>query len=187
MLLIVCVSAFVPFVCVMAVVVGVSWWCVFQCWVAVVLSSRRVPGVVGWLVSCVCLVVACSWCVCVVVFWVGVAGVGVEVFWWFRMLMCVRLSFFLVLSLVCLVVWLITLLGACGLVCARVERWGVWRVGGLVFARAMVCGVRGARLVWGVFLGSCGYWVVVLFFWCALLCVSVFGEGVLGESVCWRV
>ena len=28
------------------------------------------------------------------------------------------------------------------------------------------------------FLGSCGYWVVVLFFWCAFLCASVFGEGV---------
>lgn len=77
-LLIVCVSAFVPFVWVMVVGVGVFWWCCFQWWVAVVLASRRVPGVlarvgvVGWLVSCVCLVVA--W-LCVS----GVVGVGASV------------------------------------------------------------------------------------------------------------
>lgn len=70
MLLIVCVSAFVPFVWVMAVGVGVSgfWWCVFQCRVAVVSASRRVPGVlacVGWLVSCVSVVLA----------WLCVSGV----------------------------------------------------------------------------------------------------------------
>lgn len=69
MLLIVCVSAFVPFVCVMAVGVGVSgfWWCVFQWCVAVVLASRRVPGVpeclgvVGWVVSCVSVVLVWLW------------------------------------------------------------------------------------------------------------------------------
>lgn len=80
MLLIVCVSAFVPFVWVMAVGVGVSgfWWCVFQCRVAVVSASRRVPGVlacvggVGWLVSCVSVVLA--W-LCVS----GVVGVGASV------------------------------------------------------------------------------------------------------------
>lgn len=104
-LLVVCECACWPFVCVMAVGVGVSgfWWCVFQWCVAVVLASSVVPGVVavagvvGWLVSCVCVVVACSWCVCVVVFWVGVAGVGVKVFWWFRMLTCLASFFFLVL------------------------------------------------------------------------------------------
>lgn len=77
-LLIVCVSAFVSFVCVMGVVVGVSGWWVFQWWVAVVLVSRRVPGVlacvggVGWLVSCVSVVLA--W-LCVS----GVVGVGASV------------------------------------------------------------------------------------------------------------
>ena len=76
MLLIVCVSAFVPLVWVMGVVVGVSgvWWRVFQCRVAVVLPSRRVPGVVlgfGVLVVATCVA-------------------------WFRMLMCVApLSCFL--------------------------------------------------------------------------------------------
>ena len=45
----VCDSACWPFTCVMAVAVGVSWWCVFQYCVAVVLASRRVPGVCGCL------------------------------------------------------------------------------------------------------------------------------------------
>ena len=89
MLFMVWVGACWPFVWVMAVGVGVSgfWWRVFQCFVAVVPLSRRVPGVlVGFGV----------WVVCS-----GVVGVGVGAFWWFRMLMCVRLSF-LVLSLTCL-------------------------------------------------------------------------------------
>lgn len=41
------------------------------------------------------------------------------------------------------------------------------------------CGVGLGQ--WGL-LGCC-----LLFVWCALLCASVFVEGVLGESVCWRV
>lgn len=90
MLFIVCVSAFVSFVCVMGVVVGVCGWCCFQYCVAVVCASRRVPGVVvcvSWLVSGVCLGV--GWLVCVV---------------WFRMLTCLASFFFLVLFLlVCLV------------------------------------------------------------------------------------
>ena len=78
MLFIVCVSAFVPFVCVMAVGVGVSgfWWCVFQWCVAVVLASRRVPGVVvcvSWLAPGVCLGVV--WLVS------GVSGVCAGVVW----------------------------------------------------------------------------------------------------------
>lgn len=118
MLLIVCVSAFVPFVCVMGVVVGVSGWCCFQYCVAVVLASRRVPGVVvgfGVWVAClgvVWLVVgACglAWarfgvrwlvsgvsgvCACVV------PGACVGVCWlvcvvWFRMLTCSGLFLFL--------------------------------------------------------------------------------------------
>ena len=123
MLLIVCVSAFVPFVWVMAVGVGVSgfWWCVFQCRVAVVWASRRVPGVVvcvSWLVPGACLGVV--WLVfgvgglvwaCVGVVWLvfGVSGVcaGVVwlvlvgvcwlvcVLWWFRMLTCLVSFFFL--------------------------------------------------------------------------------------------
>ena len=77
-LFVVCVSAFVPFVWVMVVGEGCSGWCVFQWWVAVVWASRRVPGVpeclgvVGWLVSCVSVVVA--W-LCVS----GVVGVGASV------------------------------------------------------------------------------------------------------------
>ena len=73
----VCDSACVPLVWVMAVGVGVSgvWWCCFQCCVAVVFLSRRVPGVlavwgvVGWLVSCVSVVLA----------WLCVWGVGASV------------------------------------------------------------------------------------------------------------
>lgn len=78
MLLIVWVGACWPFVCVMVVGVGVSGCCVFQWRVAVVLASRRVPGVpeclgvVGWVVSCVS--VALAW-LCVS----GVVGVGASV------------------------------------------------------------------------------------------------------------
>ena len=123
MLFWVCDSDPVPFACVMAVVVGVSWWCVFQWWVAVVFSSRSVPGVlvwlgvvvvfwlvsrasvvlvwvgsgVGWLVSGVCGAKACvGWLVSVGVSWL------VCVFWWFRMLTCLASFFFLVLSFVLL-------------------------------------------------------------------------------------
>lgn len=107
-LLIVWVGACPPFTCVMAVAVGVSWWCVFQCRVAVVWASRRVPGVgvcVSWLVLGVCSGV--GWLVPGVsgacVGWlasVGVVGasVGVSwlvcVFWWFRMLTCSGLFLF---------------------------------------------------------------------------------------------
>ena len=57
MLFMVWVGACPPFTWVMGVVVGVSgvWWCVFQCRVAVVWASRRVPGVVlgfGVWVAC---------------------------------------------------------------------------------------------------------------------------------------
>lgn len=78
MLFMVCDSAPVLFVCVMAVGEGCSGCCVFQWCVAVVWASRRVPGVcgclgvVGWLVSCVSVVVA--W-LCVS----GVVGVGASV------------------------------------------------------------------------------------------------------------
>ena len=114
-LFVVWVVACPPFTCVMVVVVGVSWWRVFQYWVAVVFSSRRVPGVfwvwLGWLlVSWVCsgARVACSGVTGVVVGWLvpgvsgvcaWVAGVGESV-WWFRMLTCLASFFFLVLSLV---------------------------------------------------------------------------------------
>lgn len=184
MLFMVCVSAFVPFTWVMVVGVGVSgfWWCVFQWCVAVVSASRRVPGVcVSWLVPGACSGVgwlgfgACvrDWGACV---GVGVAGL-VCVFWWFRMLTCLGLfPVFWLLSFVCLV---------------NNAAWGGW----CCFGVCVVSGGRlhvwlllvGGCLAWCAFLGSCGYWVVVLFFWCALLCASVFGEGVLGESVCWRV
>lgn len=76
MLFMVWVGACWPFTWVMGVAVGVSgvWWRVFQCRAAVVLPSRRVPGVVlgfGVLVVATCVA-------------------------WFRMLMCVApLSCFL--------------------------------------------------------------------------------------------
>ena len=88
-LLVVWVCACWPFVWVMVVGVGVFWWRVFQCWLAVVFSSRRVPGVLAWFG----VWVACS----------GVVGVGVKVFWWFRMLMRVSpLSVSFCLGFVCL-------------------------------------------------------------------------------------
>lgn len=121
MLFMVCVSAFVPVVWVMAVGVGVFWWWVFQCRVAVVCASRRVPGVVvcvSWLVSGACLGVvwlvfgvgglvwACfgvGWLVsgvsgvCAGVVWLVLVGVCwlVCVLWWFRMLTCLASFFFL--------------------------------------------------------------------------------------------
>lgn len=117
------VGACVPFTWVMAVGVGVFWWCCFQYCVAVVSASRRVPGVVlgfgvwvacfgvVWLVSGVGgLVWACfgvGWLVS------GVSGVCAGVVWlvlvgvcwlvcvvWFRMLTCLASFFLLVLSFV---------------------------------------------------------------------------------------
>ena len=109
------VGACAPFTCVMGVVVGASGWWVFQCCVAVVWASRRVPGVfwvwLGWLLvswACSGARVACSGVAGVVVGWLvsgvsgvcaWVAGVGESV-WWFRMLTCLASFFFLVLSLV---------------------------------------------------------------------------------------
>lgn len=86
-LLMVCDGACWPFVWVMVAPVGVCGWCVFQCWVAVVFPSRRVPGVLARVV----VSGACS-------------GVGWLV-WvvWFRMLMRVApLSVFLFCCLACL-------------------------------------------------------------------------------------
>lgn len=127
-LLVACDSACVPLTWVMAVGVGVSgfWWCVFQWCVAVVLASRRVPGVgvcvswlvpgtcsgVGWLVVGACgLVWVCfgvRWLVvgvcgvCAGVVWLVLVGVCwlVCVLWWFRMLTCLASFFFLVLFFV---------------------------------------------------------------------------------------
>ena len=103
-LFMVCVSAFVPFVWVMAVGVGVSgfWWCVFQCCVAVVWASSVVPGVLACVVSGACsgVFLLVSGVVC--------SGVGVSVcVSWFRMLTCLASFFFLGFVLV-LFVWLIT-------------------------------------------------------------------------------
>ena len=133
-----------PFTCVMGVGVGVSGWCCFQYCVAVVLASRRVPGVGVGVCVLVCLGV--GWLV------PGVSGakacvVGLVCVSWFRMLMRVPLSvFFVLLSWFCLFVLLMTLFGRVGL---------VW------------CGVRGVLfgVAWscvGRVLGLCGYWVVVL-------------------------
>ena len=136
------VGACWPFTCVMAVGVGVSgfWWCVFQWWVAVVLASRRVPGVLVWGLC----VLVCSG-----VGWLepGVSGAkacvaGLVCVSWFRMLMRVPLSvFFVLLSWFCLFVWLITLPGRVGLVWCALVRGLCSRVGGLVR--------RAGRVVWG--------------------------------------
>lgn len=67
MLFCACDSACWPPTWVMAVGERCSGWCVFQWCVAVVFASRRVPGVpeclgvVGWLVSCVSVVLVWLW------------------------------------------------------------------------------------------------------------------------------
>ena len=70
---------------------------------------------VGWLVSCVGVVLACSWCVWVVV------CLGVGVLWWFRMLTCLASFFFLgfvsCLVLSCLVNNGVAVCGGCGVGC----------------------------------------------------------------------
>ena len=106
MLFMVWVGACWPLTCVMGVGVGVSGWWVFQYCVAVVLASRRVPGVV----VCVCVLVpgvclGVVWlvpgaCACVVGVGVGVSWL-VCVLWWFRMLTCLA-SFRVFLSWFCL-------------------------------------------------------------------------------------
>ena len=134
-----CDSAPVPPVCVMAVGVGVFWWCVFQWCVAVVWASSCVPGVCGCLGVFLLVWAFCGVCVwfcvgvgvwsCVGVLFSGVwwLGAGVCV-WWFRMLMCVRLSCFWFCFLVCFV-WLIT--GCLGF---RGRGRVVFVVGGVGFA-----------------------------------------------------
>ena len=106
MLFCACECACWPLTCVMVVGEGCSGWCVFQCRVAVVSASRRVPGVVvgfGVWVACsgvVWLVVgACGACARVVGVGVGVSRL-VCVLWWFRMLTCLASFFLLVLSFV---------------------------------------------------------------------------------------
>lgn len=124
---------------------GCSGWCCFQCCVAVVSASRRVPGVVVgfgvWVACsgvfwCGLVVGACGACARVVGASVGVAWL-VCVFWWFRMLTCLA-SFSWFCLLFCLVVWLIT---GCLVVWARVGvcLWGVW-VGVGVFWGWLVVG-----------------------------------------------
>ena len=164
-----CECACVPLVWVMAVGVGVCgfWCCVFQCCVAVVSASRRVPGVfvwgvcvlvclgVGWLVSCVRVVLACSWCACVVV------GSGVKVLWWFRMLTCIASFFFLgfvsCLVLFCLVNNGVAVCGGCGAGCVG---WfgpgGYWVVVSCCSCLRAVNGVRAC--VCGVACASGCFW-----------------------------
>lgn len=192
MLFMVCVSAFVPFVWVMVVGCGVSGWRVFQCRVAVVPASRRVPGVLACVVVGFGVWVACS---CVVWLVVGacarVVGVGVGVSWlvcvlWrFRMLTCSGL--FLVLFV--LFVWLITvawLFGVGWCVCLGSSCW--WRVG-CCFGVCVVSGGRlhvwlllvGGCLAWCAFLGSCG-----LLGCCFVLLVCARGRVfVCGVCECW--
>lgn len=168
------VGACWPFVWVMAVGVGVSgfWWCVFQCRVAVVSASRRVPGVgvcVSWLVPGACsgvgwLVVGA--CARVVGASVGVAWL-VCVLWWFRMLTCLASFFLLVLSFVlscCLVNnWLPGCVGAGG--CLLV---GYWVVACVLVSR----GVRVGLLVVVLLVRECECW-------CLVVSVVVWVRGVL--------
>ena len=151
------VSAFVPFVWVMVAGCGVSGWRVFQCWVAVVWASRRVPGVlVGFGV------------------WVVCSGVvGVEAFWWFRMLMCVRLSFLVLSLLVCLVNnGLLRVVGAGGCFCGW--RWGVVCGCGCVFCLWGACVSCWRKLVVGSVRGVwrvvCLRWVIGLLFFVVCVC-----------------
>ena len=157
-LLVVWVAACWPFVWVMVVGVGVSWWCCFQCWVAVVSLSRRVPGVcvgvcvlvcgacsgVGWLGFGACVR---DWGVCD---W-GVGVGGLVCVSWFRMLTCLGLfPVFWLLSFVCLVnnaAW-------GGWCCC----WRVWVLGG-----GVLLGVAWCLCGWAVVVavGVCGCWVVV--------------------------
>lgn len=177
MLFMVWVGACWPFTWVMAVGVGVSgfWWRVFQCCVAVVLPSRRVPGV-G---VCVCVLV------CLGVGWLvpGVSGAkacvaGLVCVSWFRMLTCLASFFFLFLSFVlscCLVNnGLPGCVGAGGCLGWLGVGWWcglglVWvcfvRVLGLVggwlrfplFVGGLVCFVDGRKCVCLLLVG---YWVV---------------------------
>ena len=191
MLLMVCVSAFVPFVCVMAVGVGVSgfWWCVFQYCVAVVCASRRVPGVLVCVVPGACagvvwLVVGAGGLVCVGVVWLVLVGAGGLVcVVWFRMLTCLASFFLLVLSFVlscCLVnnglpgcvgageCLLVGCLGWCG--CVLCVFWG-WLVVGCV----CLCLWAGGRVLWtGESVFVCFLWVIGLLFlvcWPRVVCV----------------
>ena len=102
MLFWVCECVCVPLVCVMVVGEGCSGLCCFQYCVAVVLASRRVPGVVlGFGVWVACFGV--GWLVFGVggLVWAGVVWlVLVGVCWlvcvvWFRMLTCLASFFFL--------------------------------------------------------------------------------------------
>ena len=135
------VGAFVPFVWVMVVGEGCSGWCCFQCWVAVVWASRRVPGVVlGFGV----------WVACLGVVWLvfGVGGVkacvaGLVCVSWFRMLTCLGLfPVFWLLSFVCFV---------------NNAAWAGWvglvrRAGCVVGGGVVLCGAR-FGFVW--LLGCC--------------------------------
>ena len=169
------VGACWPFTWVMGVVVGVSgfWWCVFQCCVAVVCASRRVPGVcvrVSWLVPGACFGV--GWlvvgaCACVVGASVGVSWL-VCVLWWFRMLTCLASFFLLVLSFVLSLVWLITGCFGFGVVACVFVASSWLFVACLVCARVVLLCVR-PPLVVGLVCGV-GYWVVVL---ACLVCARI--------------
>lgn len=153
MLFMVWVCACWPFVWVMGVGVGVSgvWWRVFQCRVAVVSPSRRVPGVVlGFGVWVVCLGVvslAVGACACVVGASVGVSWL-VCVLWWFRMLTCSGLF------LVCLFVWLVN--NGVVVVWVGLVRWGYWVVVSCCSCLRAVNGVRAC--VCGVACASGCFW-----------------------------
>lgn len=147
MLFCACECACWPLTCVMVVGEGCFGWCVFQCRVAVVSASRRVPGVVvGFGVS---------WLVCVL--------------WWFRMLTCSGLFLvFLVLSFV----WLITgCIGfgvvACVFVVCVLVACFVWFCSCLWGVRVLSCCVRAPW--WLVLFVGRGWWCVLVGYWVVVL------------------
>lgn len=191
-LLVACDSAWVPFTCVMVVAVGVSWWWVFQWWVAVVWASRRVPGVVlgfgvwvvcsgvVWLVSGVGgLVWACfgvGWLVsgvsgvCSGVVWLVLVGVCwlVCVLWRFRMLTCLASFFLLVLSFVLSCCLVNNGLPGC------VWAGGCLLVGCLVVGCVCPCVWAGGCVLWtGESVFVCFLWVIglLLVCWSRVVCV----------------
>lgn len=180
---------------------GVFWWRVFQYCMAVVLASRRVPGVSGcsgesglvWACSGVAWLVSGVGCAKAGVGWLvlaGVVGASVGVSWlvcvvWFRMLTCFGLFpvswFCLLICLVNNAAWA----GWVGLACAcEGVVWLCWWFGGV---RGVSCVGRGPGVLWACFWGRvvigllfCSFGVCS----CACLCLL---KGVLGRSVCWCV
>ena len=173
MLFCACECACVPLVCVMVVGDGCFGWCVFQCCVAVVWASRRVPGVVvgfGVWVACFGVVWLVSgvgvWVACFGVVWL-VSGVG-------GLVACFGVGWLVSgVGGVCAgVVWLV-LVGVCWLVCAVWFRMLTCLASFflLVLSFVLSCclvnnGLPGCVGAGGCLLvGRLGWWLVVFWGW----------------------